>query len=69
MENVLGHKRHKQNNSFHMVSLWKQIKRGDGIDHVSTGEQFLQIACEGGGVAGDVGDLRGVEIQEAFDYR
>ena len=50
------------------MSLWKQIERGDGIDDVSAGDQFLQIAREGGGIAGDVRDLCRVKIQNAFDH-
>ena len=50
------------------MSLWKEIEGGEGLNHITACEQFLQVARERGGVAGDVGDLCGVEIQDAFDY-
>ena len=52
-----------------MVGLRKEIEGGEGLNGVSGSEEFLQVARERGGIAGDVGDLCGVEIQEAFDHR
>ncbi len=44
------------------MSLWKEIEGSEGVDRVPSGEEFFEIARECCRVAGDVGDLRRVEI-------
>ena len=50
------------------MSLWKEIECGEGLNRIAACEEFFEIARERGGIAGDVRDLRGMEIQDAFDY-
>ncbi len=54
----------KPHNCLHVMSLWKQIKRGDGIDDVAAGKKFLQIARKRSWIAGDIRDLRRPEDPE-----
>src|ERR1051325_10681589 len=55
-------------NSFHVVSLGEQIERSDRINDISVRDELLQVACKRRRIAGDVRDLHGVKIQNAFDY-
>jgi hypothetical protein len=48
-----------------MVCLGKHIKSGDGVKGVILFEEGAQVACEGGGVAGDVGDALWAEGDDA----
>ena len=53
---------------FDVMSLREEIEGEDGVEGVAAGEEFFEIAGEGGGVTGDVGDGRGMKIEDAFDY-
>lgn len=52
---------------FDVMSLRKHIKCGEGVKSIAVGSQRAQVAREGGGVAGDIGDARGAQREDAYD--
>ena len=51
-----------------VVCLREQVEACDRSEGVAAGDEFPEIAGEGRGVAGDVGDVLWMEIEDAFDY-
>src|SRR5215212_600225 len=52
---------------FDVVSLGEHVEGTEGVDAVAGVEEEAEVAGEGGGVAGDVGDVRGFELDDAAD--
>jgi hypothetical protein len=52
---------------FDVVGLWEHVEGAEGVDAVVGVEEEAEVACEGGGVAGDVGDAGGFEVDDAAD--
>lgn len=52
---------------FDVVGLREHVEGGEGVEGVACGDECAEVACEGGGVAGDVGDARGVESEDACE--
>jgi hypothetical protein len=52
---------------FDVMSLGEHIEGVDGVEAVTACLKAEQVACEGRGVAGDVGDISWARGQYAFD--
>src|ERR1044071_2238852 len=50
-----------------VVGLGEHVEGAEGVYVVVGVEEAAEVAREGGGVAGDVGDVRGFEIDDAAD--
>lgn len=50
-----------------VVRLREHVEGAEGVDAVAGVEEAAEVACEGGGVAGDVGDVCGFEADDAAD--
>src|ERR1700761_9058781 len=49
-----------------MESLWEQVYQGEGHGSIPGWLQRMQVAGEGGGVAGDVDDLHRLDVSDAL---
>jgi hypothetical protein len=52
---------------FDVVGLGEHVEGSKGVYVVVGVEEVAEVAGEGGGVAGDVGDVRGLEVDDAAD--
>src|SRR5689334_20013774 len=58
----------KTDDGFDVMSLWEKVETKYSVYDVTAGEEFFEIACKCGRVAGDVGDCGGSKIENALDY-
>lgn len=63
----LGDEKRQADDCFDVMSLGEEVEGLDGVDLVSVLEKLAEVAREGGGVAGDVGDATWTEAKDGLE--
>src|SRR5947207_7410093 len=64
---ILSNTARQLGDGFDVVRLREHVEGGEGVECVAAAVERAQVACEGGGVAGDVGNFLRVEREDASD--